>query len=278
MSSSGTIARFAGFRRSARLLPLDYLAWLFVATAFARAAGWIDRSPSRTATPLEVTRLLAALLCVGIAKFGLQRWRRETRTEGHDRTPVIATAVVMATALAFMLRRDGHTLDTALPGAPLLTASLILLAYAEEVYFREALPLCLITAIGARAGRCAFAALASQFLYAAAHLPSLLLGTAPVSAVAAAVSLSEAMGFGLLLLLLDPSGRRRVDRVIIHSTVNLSLVFAPAALPAPLWRGGLMCLLGGTALRLARWRATPPPDYPSAWQLVNAARNARARR
>lgn len=278
MSSRQTIERPSAFRRGARLLPFDYLAWLCVAMAFAGAADWMHGPSGRTVIQAEVARFLGALLCVGIAERGLRHCRGETRSAGVAWTPVIATAAIMAIALAVLLRRGSPALTSALPSAPLLCATVILLAYAEEVYFREALPSRLMAAIGTGAGSFAFAALASQFLYAAAHLPAMLLGRVPMAPIAVSTSLGEKMGFGLLLFILDPGGQRRVERVIIHSTVNLSLILAPAALPAPLWRGGLLCLLGGIAMRLARWRAAPSSDYPSAWQLANAVRHVRAPR
>jgi hypothetical protein len=284
----GAIEHSAGVRRSARWLPLEYLAWLLVATAFARTIARIAGSPGRTVIWVDVTRLVATLLCVSIARFALRRAGGAARTEAHrwppaiteehGWAPVIATAAIMIVALVAMGRRNAHGLDDAFPGTPLLPATVILLAYAEEVYFREALPARLVAAVGARAGGFALAALASQLLYAAAHLPVMLLDAVPASPIVVAVSVTEAAGFGLMLLMLDPGGCRRTERVIIHSAVNLSLIVAPAALQVPVWRGGLMCLLGGGAMRLARWRATPPPDYTPAWQLANAARHVRAPR
>jgi membrane protease YdiL (CAAX protease family) len=263
-------------------LPSAFLAWVFIAAAYARVRERLDGAANHNEMLPAASRLIATLLCIAVAYPWMLRPRAQHPGTGarhrarSDWGPIIATSVAMSAVYAVLLIGDAGAAARALREAPrsILPAT-VLLALGEEVYFREALPMGLARGL-ARGWRRAGAAVGSQFLYAAAHLPTLMFGPAPLRSGALVSTMARDTAFGLLLLMLASGGRHRVERVLIHSAVNLSLVFIPASIGSMRWRGPLMCLLGGLAVRLTRWRATPPSDYTPAWQLANEARPARA--
>jgi hypothetical protein len=212
---------------------------------------------------VDVVRMVATLLCLALTTPWLVRpsgprpaANRASRTATW--CAVVAVTLALVAALELLVNGGVDALIVAIHDAPAaILFAVPLLALAEEVYFREALPAALAAAAGDARWRGLRVAAGSQLLYAIAHLPALLLQPSTRPAMLGLASLLRDVLFGLMLLTLVRGPAQRVVRVLIHTVANLSVILLPPGAAMHAWRGPMMCLLGGLALHLARSRCDP---------------------
>jgi hypothetical protein len=255
-------------------VPPSYAGWLTVGVTFAVAQSWLARIDSAGGMRVDVVRMVATLLCLAMTTPWLLRpfgprpaVHQASRTA--TRSAVIAVTLALLALLAALQLLVNGGVDALIvairdaPAAMLFTVPL--LAYAEEVYFREALPAALAVAAGDVRWRGLRVAAGSQLLYAIAHLPALLLQPSPRPAMLLLASLLRDVLFGLMLLTLVRGPAQRVVRVLVHTVANLSVILLPPSAAMHAWRGPMMCLLGAFALSLARSTCVPHWARSGSW-------------
>jgi hypothetical protein len=232
--------------------------------AFALTRPGLERSAPSGEARVGIARLLATLICLAITAPWMGRAsRHRSAADQAPRTAatwraVIAVALSVVLALELLVNGGVEALIAAIGHAPAaILFTVPVLALAEEVYFREALPAALAAVAGDVRWRGPRVAAGSQLLYAIAHLPALLLRSSPPPATLALASLLRDVLFGLMLLTLVRGQAQRLMRVLIHTVVNLAVIVLPAGAGMHAWRGPIMCLLGAAALHLARSARLP---------------------
>lgn len=245
-------------------VPSSYLGWLLVATTFAVTQPWLERSAPGGEARVGAARVLATLLCLALAApwLGHPAFRQPAVGQGSRTAPawgaVIAVALALVVALELLVNGGVGALLVAIRHAPAaILFTVPVLALAEEVYFREALPAGLAAIAGDVRWRALAVAAASQLLYGIAHLPALLLQPSARPVMVALASLLRDLLFGLMLLALVRGPARRVVRVLVHAVANLSIIVLPPGAGMHAWRGPIMCLLGAVALQLVGSRRVP---------------------
>lgn len=262
-----TLADPTPLRRRVAWAPPSYLGWLIVAMTFAVMRPALERSAPGGEAQVGLARVLASLLCLALTApwLGCASRHRSavdqgsrTATAWRAVAAVIAVALALVLALELLVNGGVKALIEAISHAP--TAILFtvpVLAVAEEVYFREALPAALSAVAGDIRWRTLGVAAGSQTLYAIAHLPALLLRPSSPPATLALASLLRDFLFGLMLLTLVRGPAQRLVRVLIHTVVNFAVIVLPAGAGMHAWRGPIVCLLGAAALHLARAARLP---------------------
>jgi len=244
-------------------VPPSYAGWLTVGITFAVTQSWLERIDSAGGMRGDVVRTVATLLCLAMTTPWLVR-PCDPPPAVNRKSPtatwcaVVAVTLALVAALELLVNGGVDALIVSIHDAPAaILFTVPLLALAEEVFFREALPAALAVAAGDGRWRGLRVAAASQLLYAIAHLPALLLQPSPRPAILVLASLLREILFGLMLLTLVRGPAQRVVRVLVHTVANLSLILLPPGAAMHAWRGPMMCLLGAFALHLARSRCVP---------------------
>ncbi|HEX5973091.1 MAG TPA: CPBP family glutamic-type intramembrane protease [Gemmatimonadaceae bacterium] len=240
-------------------IPSSYLGWLLVAMTFAVTQPWLERSVRGGEARVGAARILATLLCLALAAPwpGRPSGSWPAAGQGSRTAPawraVTAVALALVAAVALLVNGGVGALLVAIRHAPAaILFTVPVLAIAEEVYFREALPAALAAVAGDVRWRTLAVAAASQLLYAIAHLPALLIQPSPRPMMLVLASLLRDLLFGLMLLTLVRGPARRVVRVLVHTVVNLSVIVLPPGAGMHAWRGPILCLLAAVVLQLAR--------------------------
>lgn len=209
------------------------------------------RHPARVES---VAFLFSALACFSIASPWLVVRPQKAPTTGVGRAAgIAAVALLVIGLLALSIPGGLASAGQAIARAPvLILPALMLVVVAEEVFFREALPSGLAQATSAPLIRLG-GLLASQLMYAAAHLPATLVtsGPGPLLSLSSATSLATKLVFGLILLWVARNGESLVERALIHGGVNLVVFLAPASPALGVWRGSLFAALAALVLAAA---------------------------
>ncbi len=185
--------------------------------------------------------------------------RRRSRSFSGGATALVSVSAVMLGLVAATARGGLSGIASAIARAPVLVLpGIVLIAVAEEVFFRDILPSAMTSSFQIKNGvpsfsRTVFLAVASQALYAIVHLPTIVVayGTSILFSTMVLYVLSTKLSFGLLMLAISSRGRTLPERVAVHSALNVSVTLVPMSPELGGWWGAAFAGLGLVALLLS---------------------------
>jgi hypothetical protein len=191
-------------------------------------------------------------------------------------TAFVVVAAVMAVLVAATARGGLSGIAAAIARTPVLVLpGIVLIAVAEEVFFRDVLPSAMNrlfqgTTAGRSFSRTVFPAVASQALYAIVHLPTIVVayGTSILFSTMVLYVLSTKLSFGLMMLAMRSRGRTLPERVVVHSILNVSVTLVPMSPNLGGWWGTAFAGLGFAALLLSE--RIVPREGPAVLEVASA--------